>query len=92
MWVVVLGMSSLGFFQAYLCMYFVSRLSQHTVAGLSGVVGVLLGGVVAKFLAVSTTAGADAIWWYPVGLLVGLVGWVAVKLLEAFICRPSPRA
>jgi hypothetical protein len=80
-------MASLGIVLAYICMYFVSRLKEHSVTGLTGVVGVLLGGVVAKFLTENTTAGADAIWWYPVGLLAGLLGWVMVKLMEQRTAR-----
>lgn len=77
-----IGMSCLGFVIAYLCMYFVVRLKEHTVAGLSGVAGVLVGGVVGKFLTANTSAGPDSIWWYPIGLLIGLVAWVLLRVVD----------
>ncbi len=77
------GMTCLGTVICYLSMYFVRRFKTHTVAGLGGVVTVLLGGVVGKFLADNTSAGPDAIWWYPIGLVVGLVAWLIMGRLTA---------
>jgi hypothetical protein len=74
-----IGLACLGFVLAYVCMYFVARFKEHTITGLSGVVGVLLGGVVAKFLTTNTAVGG-MIWWYPIGLFAGLVAWVLVRL------------
>jgi hypothetical protein len=67
---------------AYLCMYFVVRLKEHTVTGLSGVAGVLVEGVVGKFLTANTAAGPDTIWRYLVGLLAGLVAWVVLRIVD----------
>lgn len=85
MWVAAVGMICLGVVVAYICMYFIARFKEHTVTGLAGVVGVLLGGVVAKFLTENTTAGVDNVWWYPIGLLVGLVLWGTVRSLAVLL-------
>jgi hypothetical protein len=79
--VAAVGMTCLGFVVIYISMYFIARLKDHTVTGLAGVVGVLVGGVVAKFLADNTTAGVDTVWWYPIGLLIGLATWVLLRWL-----------
>jgi hypothetical protein len=77
-----IGMTCLGVVICYICMYFVARLKEHTITGFGGVIGVLLGGVVAKFLTVNTAA-VDSIWWYPIGLLIGLAIWLVIRLSVA---------
>ena len=78
--VAAIGMTCLGLVIAYLSMYFVVRLKEHTVLGLSGVVSVLLGGVVGQFLVDSSSADPNVIWWYPIGLLIGLIAWGVVRV------------
>lgn len=80
-YVPAIGMTCLGFFMAYISMYFVVRLKQHTVVGLSGVVGVLLGGVVGKLFLANSSVAPAVIWWYPIGLFVGLVAWGLLRAL-----------
>jgi len=76
-------MTCLGIVMAYVSMYFISRLEKHTVAGLAGIAGVLLGGVVGQFLVEHTPASSDTIWWYPIGLLLGLLFWGVVRFIIA---------
>ena len=78
------GLACLGAVICFLCLYFVARLKTHTVSALGGVVGILLGGVVGKFLTANTHQ-QDAIWWYPIGLAIGLILWIAVRFLGSAI-------
>jgi uncharacterized membrane protein len=73
-----IGLACLGAVISYLCMFFVARLKTHTVSALSAVVVILLGGVVGKFLTTNTPA-KDAIWWYPIGMAIGLVVWIGIR-------------
>jgi hypothetical protein len=72
-------MLCLGFVMAYVSMYFVARLTVHTMTGLVGIIGILLGVIVAKWLADNTDAGVDTVWWYPIGLFIGLASWIALR-------------
>jgi hypothetical protein len=73
------GMLCLGLVMAYVSMYFVARLTVHTMTGLVGIMGILLGVIVAKWLADNTDAGVDTVWWYPIGLFVGLATWIGLR-------------
>lgn len=75
-------MLCLGFVMAYVSMYFVARLTVHTMTGLVGIIGILLGVVVAKWLADNTAAGVDTVWWYPIGLFVGLATWIGLRYFK----------
>jgi lipopolysaccharide export LptBFGC system permease protein LptF len=77
------GMTCLGIVLCYISMYFVVRLKEHTILGLGGIAGVLLGGVVGQFLVDNTGASATAIWWYPIGLLIGLALWIILRFAVA---------
>jgi hypothetical protein len=77
MWLPAAGLGCLGFVMIFICMYLIVRLKKPTIAGLGGVVGVFLGGVLAKFLTdyAATPGIQNAVWWYPIGLFVGLLVW-----------------
>ena len=73
-----IGLACLGLVICYICMFFLARFKEHSVSALSGVVLVLLGGVVGKFIT-DNTEHENAIWWYPIGAAVGLVLWIIVR-------------
>jgi Na+-transporting methylmalonyl-CoA/oxaloacetate decarboxylase beta subunit len=73
------GMLCLGFVMAYVSMYFVARLTMDTATGVVGIIGILLGVIVARWLADNTHAGVDTVWWYPIGLFIGLATWIALR-------------
>ncbi len=80
--VVYVGVVTLGAVVAYLTMYFISRFSKHTVAGLTSLFTLLFGGVIVT-LVVDHTKEVDnrAFWLYPIGFVVGLLVWAVVKKL-----------
>jgi hypothetical protein len=78
MWSARLGSLSTGLFVGYLCWYFVSRLTEYTVAGFSTLIGVLAGagvaGIITRFAEDKSVFG-----YYPIGLVLGSVGWMAAR-------------
>ena len=76
------GLACLGAVICFISMFFIVRLKTHTVSALGAVLGVVLGGAVGKFLTANTHQ-QDAIWWYPIGMVIGLVLWIAVRFLGA---------
>jgi len=63
------GALFLGIFVGWLTRYFLFRLRSFTIQGLSGVVAVVSGAGVLRLLGTHT----EAVWLYPVGLVVGAV-------------------
>ncbi|WP_205474220.1 hypothetical protein [Nocardioides sp. SYSU D00038] len=91
-----IGIAAVGAVAAYIAMYFVARMPKHGVANLTGVFGALFSGVVVSFIVTnikSTKTDPQDVWWYGVGLAVGLVVWIALRALkggEIAWWRPSP--
>jgi hypothetical protein len=75
------GAFCLGIFVAYMVWYFVVRLqaAAYTVKTLSAVLALIAGGVVIRFLE-SDQVGKGARWWYPIGLVAGLVLFAIARL------------
>jgi len=77
--VAAVGSACLGGVVGWLVRYFISRFETFTHQGLSAVVGVLLGAGIIKFIGQQP----DAMWFYPMGLVVGFVAYhlIAVKYI-----------
>ena len=74
---------ALGFFLGYMVWYFIKRLGSHTVPALSGLIGVVLGGVVTNVLKDSVPAGEPApLTGYFIGLAVGLIIYIILSILK----------
>ena len=74
----------------------VARRSEYDGISVAGsVLGILLGGLLAMYLAGRTTAGQDIIWWYPIGMLAALVlvgGVTSVKGAVTYVKDAKIRA
>jgi hypothetical protein len=66
-----IGAISLGIVIAYLFRYFITRFKKFAPSTLSSVISIIAGGAVVKFLGADKTV----IWCYPIGLLLGLIGY-----------------
>jgi hypothetical protein len=73
------GTTCLGIFIGYLAMYFVRRFTTFSPQVFGSLLSVVVGGAVLKFLG----ADRDAWWFYPIGLLIGLVLYFGLFYLNA---------
>lgn len=93
--VAMVGMTCLGFVISYVCMMVARRSEYDGISVAGSVLGILLGGLLAMYLAGRTTAGQDIIWWYPIGMLAALVlvgGVTSVKGAVTYVKDAKIRA
>lgn len=77
-----LGVTCVGVFVGYLCMFYVARSKNHTVRQFVATIAALLTGTVASFLVTNIGDNDEyptTIWRYPIGLVIGLVLWMFAK-------------
>ncbi len=66
----------MGIFIAYLAWYYVARDESKAIDGLASAAAVIFGTVVLQFVAPDVNR-----WLYPVGLVLGWVGWACIRTL-----------
>ena len=71
-----IGITALGVFLGYMAWYFATRVTESWMDSFAAVAGVLFGGVVLAFIGGTS---ADSRWWYPIGLVIGCIVYVAFK-------------
>lgn len=75
--VAAIGSTCLGIVVLCISWYFVRRFNSFTPQTLSAVISIILGGVVAGFLSED-----KSVWWfYPIGLFIGLIGYVIASYM-----------
>jgi phosphotransferase system glucose/maltose/N-acetylglucosamine-specific IIC component len=72
-----LGILALGVFLGYMAWYFATRVTDSWMDSFAAVAGVLFGGVVLAFLGGTSS---DSRWWYPIGLVIGWVIYVVLRV------------
>lgn len=70
-----------GLLVGYLAMYFVSRLTGFTLRGLGALLAMLFTGVVISFLGTLGDADRANMAWYPIGLVLGVAVWIALRFV-----------
>ncbi|MBG1265488.1 hypothetical protein [Nostoc sp. WHI] len=65
----LIGSTCLGIVVGWLVRYFIRRFKSHTPQVLGSIIGIVLGGAIIKFFGADQTA----IWFYPIGLLLGFI-------------------
>jgi uncharacterized membrane protein len=79
------GSACLGGVIGYLVIFFVTRFDTYSPKVLSALIGAILGSAVIGFLT-KLSGYKDAIWYYPVGLAIGVV----VGIILYWIRHGSP--
>ncbi len=66
------GVFCTGFVVMWMGFFFVVRFKDYNIEALTGIIAILFGGVVLQFV---QYADKTDFWYYPVGLLIGLIGY-----------------
>jgi hypothetical protein len=66
----------LGIFLGYMAWYFIARNASKSLDGLAAVAGVIFGALAIQFL-----SPGDNRWLYPIGLAVGWITWITIRVL-----------
>lgn len=77
-----LGVTCVGIFVGYLCMFFVARFKNHSVKQFVAIIVALFSGTVMSFLVANIGDNDEystTIWRYPIGLVIGLILWMLAK-------------
>ena len=72
-----IGATCLGIVIGWLVRYFLKRFKNYTPQILGSLISILFGGAILFFL----EKGKDAIWFYPIGLLIGFIVYSMVAYL-----------
>lgn len=77
----LIGSISMGIFVGFAFMKIFHRLNNFTVKMFSGLIGVIFGLVVIKFLEGSTSS--NYLWGYPLGLIIGLAIYIIIAWFKS---------
>lgn len=72
-----IGSTCLGIVIFCVSWYFVRRFDSFTPATLSTIIALVLGGVATEFL----SRDESVLWFYPIGLFLGLVGYAVASFM-----------
>jgi len=73
----IIGSLSLGIVIGWLVRYFIRRFKTFTPQALGSVVSIMVGGGLVKFLGANQTV----LFCYPIGLLLGFVGYTLIAII-----------